>query len=299
MGKSQKNGQGPRYIIYYNSTVSPLDALLDTPYTHVILSFLGAKLVDGHIELSKPSQLEPYWATVPKLQAQGKKVLISFGGGTMQSGDYTPLAGHEPELARAIADYVEEQGLDGVDIDYEASDSFFTARAADVLDGRAFIIALHQELRKALPAPKYSLSHAPQPPYLSASWHGGPYLDILKALAENVDWIGIQYYNNPGFDVPISQCILGQGCDPFATSIAGLMRTPLAWPAHRLVVGKPVYKADAANGHIDPDTLIEDIIDPLLAQFSDQFGGIMGWQFSTHTADHRAWNSTVGKALLG
>ena len=289
--------QTPRYIIYYNSTVSPLSALLGTPYTHVILSFITASVQNDKLILQPPEQLKPFWDVVPQLQAEGKKVMISFGGGTMQSKDYGPLVGHEETLAKQIADWVIEKKLDGVDIDYEASDSFFQHRAAGVLNGQCFVIKLHQALRKALPAP-YLISHAPQPPYLATSWHGGPYLEILQTLDDSVDWIGIQYYNNPDFDAPIAGHIVGANSDPFATSIAGLTQAPLAWPASRLVVGKPVYKADAANGHISPEAVIDQIIKPLQNRYACSFGGLMGWQFSTHTDDHRAWNSVVGKALL-
>lgn len=291
----------PRYIIYYNSDASPLSAALNTPYTHIILSFVTAAINHQQaIELHVNKNLAPFWSDVAKLQANGKKVMISFGGGEFQAADYAPLAGRENELAALLANFVQDKGLDGIDIDYEASATFLTERQPGVIDGRAFLIRLTQALRQQLPAPRYLLSHAPQPPYLSATWHGGPYLDVIQSVGGQIDWIAVQYYDNPGFDSPVTSHIVGTTSPPLATSYHGLtnINGPLAWPARKLLVGKPVYQADAASGHITPQQVIKEIITPLKHAYGNRFGGLMGWQFSTLTADHQAWNSLVGQALL-
>ena len=43
------------------------------------------------------------------------------------------------------------------------------------------------------------------------------------------------------------------------------------------MVGKPVYKADAANGHLAPASVARTIVEPLRKRYGDQFGGLMGW----------------------
>lgn len=294
-----------RFIIYYNSDASPLEAVASAPYTHVILSFLTARRENGQLQVQAPQRLEPFWSLVPQLQQAGKKVMISFGGGEFQAPQYAALAGHECELAQAIADFVRAHGLDGVDIDYEASDSFFQPLPAGVLDGRRFLIALHQALRQQLPAPRYVISHAPQPPYLYREWHGGPYLDVLAAVGAETDWIAVQYYDNPGFDGPPASRIIGEGETPFATAyraLAGELITVagqrFTWPANKLVVGKPVYQDDASHGHLSPPLLIDEVLQPLLQIYGPQFGGLMGWQFSTLTSDHQAWNQELGPVLF-
>jgi len=292
----------PRYVMYYHSDATPLSAMADTPYTHIILSFLRPTIEsDGSIGLISPPRLEPFWSDVPDLVSAGKKVLISFGGGLVTSADYAPLAGREAELAEQLAAFVTRMQLQGIDIDYEASNTFHSKRPAGVIDGRAFVIALTRELRMRLPAGKYLISHAPQPPYLDPVWHGGPYLDVLRAAGDSIDWIAVQYYDNPGFDAPVATHIVGLTQGASRTSYGALVEHPDGprWPSNRLVVGKPVYHADANNGHLAPAAVIDEIVLPLRARYGDSFGGLMGWQFSDLTADHRAWNSVVGTAVLG
>lgn len=291
----------PRYITYYNSDDSPLSSALDTPYTHIVLAFVTAT-VDEHkcIKLHTNPRLELAWGDVAKLQRYGKKMMISFGGGGMQSDDYAPLAGRELELAKLLADFVRSKKLDGIGIDYEASDTFHASRPESVIEGREFLIALTKALRTELPAPRYLLSHAPQPPYLSASWHGGAYLDILKAVGNHIDWIVVQYYNNPGFDDSITKHVVGNIESPYSTSYRGLTAKDgkLHWPARKIVIGKPVHKTNVRSGHIKPKVIIEKIIKPLQKTYGQAFGGLMGWQYDSHGNDHPAWNTVVGQALL-
>jgi chitinase len=293
-GPAASGAHTPRYVIYYNSDATPLDALLGTPYTHVILSFLVPVTgVDGGISLVASSKLTPFWNKVPSLQADGKKVLISFGGGEVTEADYAPLIGHELELADQLAAFVNDHGLDGIDIDFEASVAFHRPAKPGIVDGRKFLIALNHALRQKLPAPRYLISHAPQPPFLDPDWHGGPYLDVLREAGDEVDWISVQYYDNPGFNNPMAE-------SPAVTAYDGLVNDPrgLHWPSNKLVVGKPIYHDDANSGHLAPVDVITTIIKPLRNTWGSAFGGLMGWQFSTLTADHQAWNDGVGKALL-
>ncbi len=291
----------PRYITYYNSDDSPLSAALDTPYTHIILAFITASVDDqNNITLHTNKHLDTAWNVVPELQKKGKKVMISFGGGLLQAAEYAPLAGREAELGKLLADFIRTKGLDGIDIDYEASATFHTERPAGIIDGRKFVIALTKALRLELPAPDYLLSHAPQPPYLFVEWHGGAYLDILKVVGDQIDWIIVQYYNNPGFDSPNDSQVVGRIGTPYPTSFHGLTDASgsLRWPANKIVVGKPVHKTNVQSGYSLPEDLIQQIIRPLQKVYGNQFGGIMGWQFDSHGNDHPAWNTIVGQVLL-
>ena len=166
-------------------------------------------------------------------------------------------------------------------------------------DGVKFLIALTQALRAALPATA-TISHAPQPPYLASDWFGGPYLKILKEAGEAIDWIGVQYYNNPGFQAPTAKLVVGDASHPEPTSVEGLAKGfgGSAWPVEKIVVGKPIYKDDAASGHLAPEQVVTGIVKPLLARHGQRFGGLMGWQFSNLTADHRYWNTRIAPVLL-
>lgn len=285
----------PRFVVYYNSDASSAKDLIGLPYSHVILSFVT--LSDG-LTLAVAPRLRVPLADVAKLQADGKKVLISFGGGDMRLDAYRAAVGHEAKLAAALAAFVEAHGLDGVDIDFEVDQALQHPPADGAFDGRAFLVALTRELRKALPEGAL-ISHAPQPPYLDRNWHGGPYLDILRQAGTDIDWILVQYYNNPGFEVPIATQLVGADKDPFPTSYAGITGGALgfAWPAEKTLVGLPIYRDDASSGHQPPKVVRDQILTPLVARYGAKFGGIGGWQFSTLTADHRYWNEELAGAL--
>jgi hypothetical protein len=110
---------GLRYVIYYNSDATPFAAVADAGYTHVIVSFLRAYVTtEGTIALIEPTKMEGQWESVETVRAAGKRVMISFGGGEFGTKDYQPLIGHEEDLATAIATFVKERDLDGVDTSY-------------------------------------------------------------------------------------------------------------------------------------------------------------------------------------
>ncbi len=288
----------PRFVVYYNSNASPLSAAAHTNYTHVIVSFVRVTVdPQGALELQPPEKMSGQWSSIAGLQSQGKKVMISYGGGEANPAEYTALVGREDELGKLLAGFVKKHQLNGIDIDFEASDMFHTQRAASVGDGRTFLIALTQSLRGELPSPQYLLTHAPQPPYLDLDWHDGPYLDVLKQTSDAIDWITVQYYNNPGFNNPLP--VRNESTSAMPTSYAHLTSSngTLQWPTSKVLIGKPIYSADAASGYIPPAKVINNIIQPMLKQYGRSFGGVTGWQFSTLTADHIAWNKQVGRLL--
>lgn len=306
VAQSQQAGT-PRYVIYYNSDASPASSLVGTPYTHVILSFITVApsrapkgVSKAPVSLVVPDKLGAALDVIAPLQAEGKKVLISFGGGDMKLADYGGVVGREDDLADAIAGFVAAHGLDGVDIDFEVSAALQTPQPANLFDGRAFLIDLTRALRVKLP-PEALLTHVPQAPYLDPGWHGGPYLDVLRAVGDMIDWITVQYYNNPDFDAPVGARIVGARTDPLAWSYAGITSgtAGIGWPSAQTLVGLPVYRADASNGHLAPETVVAEIVCPLRARFGNSFGGLTGWQFSTLTSDHRFWNQRMVSAVRG
>ena len=296
---AQGEGSTPRYVIYYNSDASPPEALIGTPYTHVILSFVTVapgETDDGRVSLVVPGKIAPALAVIGRLQAEGKRVLISFGGGDMWLDDYTGLVGREDALAHAIAVFVATHGLDGVDIDFEVSAALHGRRQPGVFDGRRFLIDLTSALRQRLPA-RTLISHAPQAPYLDPAWHGGPYIDVLRAVGDSIDWIMVQYYNNPDYQSPVARRIIGLPPQPFAASYAGIVN--LSWPSEKTLVGLPVYRDDASSGHLPPQRIVSEVVCPLRDRYGREFGGLTGWQFSTLTRDHRFWNDRMWGAVAG
>lgn len=287
----------PRYAVYYNSDATPLSAVRKSDYSHVILSFVRVVADDaGKLVIMPPEHMLGQWKSVSALKSAGKTVMISFGGGLADTAEYTALVGREPEVAELLASWVESKNLDGIDIDFEADAMFHQERQPNVGNGRQFLIDLTRALRQHLPAPRYLLSHAPEPPFLDPDWHNGPYLDVLANVGDQIDWIAVQYYNNGTYDNPVP------GTSEIArtdTTYAGLTDASghLQWPPRKVMVGKPIYHADASNGHLSPDDVISQIIKPLIEVYGADFGGLVGWQYSDLTDDHRAWNYRVGRAL--
>lgn len=286
----------PRFVIYYNADVSPVTDMIGLPYTHVILSFVTARVnKTGEVELVVPDRLGPTLKQVPALQKDGKTVLMSFGGGDMLLRHYKPLVGREKELAKALAAFVKKHGLDGLDIDFEASEALHKTPPAHAFDGRAFLTTLTTELHDALEKDAL-ITHVPQSPYFDPRWHGGPYLQVLEDAGDMIDWVTVQYYNNPGRNAPLIPH-LPVPEDPW--TYAGIVddSDDFIWPPEKTVVGLPVYHADASSGYRPPARVLNDIVRPLIARHGEKFGGLAGWQFSTHTADHRFWNQKMIEGL--
>ncbi len=292
----------PRYVIYYGSPATPLLHAASAHYTHVNIAFTTVAPVpaDAPIVLVEPDFMDGQWGDVAALQTSGQIVMLSFGGGAMDEAAWASLVGREAELAEALAACVALRGLNGIDIDFEISASL-TGQSSRPFDGVAFLIALTEALRAVLPE-EMSISHSPQAPYLSQRWNDAPYLQVMEAVGDQIDWLLVQYYNNPGFDAPLAEQIIGVADDPVDSSVAGMISGAggFAIPGDQIVVGLPVYHADASNGHLPPETVRSDILLPLIAQYDDQFGGLMGWQYSDLTDDHRYWNEQmVAGTIMG
>ena len=289
-----------RYVIYYNSAATPLEKVAESGFTDVILSFLTvAPHGSGPLALVVPATLETELPKIPVIKAAGKRVLISFGGGDMAGAAWKRLVGREAEIAGLLAEFVKSNGLDGVDIDFEISEALELKRRTHAFDGVALLVNLTKALEAALPS-EALISHVPQPPYLDPKWQGGPYLKILEEAGAHIDWISIQYYNNPGYESPAKRYVVGEPENPFVTAYIGLVEATIegGWPAAKILVGKPVYKGDATSGHMTPERVVAEIVKPLKDRYGEKFGGLMGWQYSDLTRDHRYWNDQIAPILL-
>lgn len=278
--------QKPLMVIYYNDNTLPLSSLTSTPYTDVILAFTVPEnsqsttlVLSGN--LPSTSDLK---ADIATLQQAGIMVHLSFGGAIGLDGqpiNYTLLSQNVSSVAGQLAAFVTEYNLDGIDIDYEDTDALMNGTP---YDGVSFASDLTNDLRQAIGTDKI-ISHAPQPPYL---WQGEtniPYAQILANTGDSIDRLYMQYYNNPWYQTPVSQII-----DNYKAIVAGWSGFS-GIDASRLLVGKPVGEGDAGSGWISATDIGEDIITPLLAAQSD-FGGVMGWQYSSD-GPGGPWSTTL------
>lgn len=278
-----------KLISYYNNGSIPLEHAVNLPYTDIILSFLytsesnplSLQLAGGIAASTSPPELtQTTKNAIAKLKANGQKVLISFGGGEMSSVAYSKIAGHEKELAISIAEFIKNNNLDGIDIDFEDTASF-TGNAN--YDGVAFLVNLTQALRSELPSSQYLITHAPQPPYLEIGSGMDGYVKIMQQVGNSIDWLNVQFYNNPPWSSNPNQIVTSYWQ---FSKLAGLS-------PEKIMIGLPVTPRDAGSGYMLIDEIITEVIEPI--QQNGILGGMMNWQFSSDKDG--VWAEKIGQAL--
>ena len=126
-----------RFVTYCNDNRRPFSALAQSPYTDIILGFLVPSTPNNLTVKMDAGEPPNVAAEVKALQQQGKRVLVSFGGSSVASGECQQYAKQIGQLVQQLVSFVTRYGLDGVDIDYE-DDAGFTG----AYDGVGFLRAL-------------------------------------------------------------------------------------------------------------------------------------------------------------
>ena len=319
---------GPRVIAYFNDTSLPLTTgglpTIDG-YSHYNISFVWS--ADGTIgDLGYDAVGTTFGGTVIRqdiarqiveLQSAGKKVMLAFGGSAQNGSGYATMAQNVPALAASLANFVKNPQVennaysfqfDGIDIDWEESNAFLNPAAAGY-DGREFLKSLTTELRDPANLPKsggWLLSHAPQPPYLSGQWNyssGGwdGYVDVLENVGDEIDWINMQYYNNPGFTTAAELVynyheIVNGWAEQGGGGTTGIPAFSGLAP-EKLVLGKPDAPGQAGSGYLTLDTLLNDAVDPLYAEYGDALGGVFFWQLAGEQGHDPYWGDAVAAAV--
>ena len=217
---------------------------------------------------------------IDELHSVGNRIHISFGGGTMTSEAYAGLTSFESTIANSIADFVIKYDLDGIDIDFEDTQAFMNSATYNGVD---LLVKLTSELRKLLPSGKFSITHAPQPPYLVPNNGMDGYVDVMKNVGDQIDWLNVQFYNNP----------------PWSSNPAEIIRAVQQFgqltnlSPYQIMVGLPVTTHDAATGYIPVNEVISDIIDPL--NNMKILEGMMNWQFASDKDG--TWGKAIGNAM--
>lgn len=140
------------------------------------------------------------------LKSQGKKVLISLGGG----GEYFTLAQQAsiPTFVNSVTQIVTEYGFDGIDLDFESPSlaldpgdtDFRHPKTASVVN----LIAALRKLRQHF-GPGFMLSLVPEGTQIPAGYvtYGGQfgtYLPLLWGLRDILSFVDVQDYNTPPFE---------------------------------------------------------------------------------------------------
>jgi chitinase len=273
----------PRNVIYCNERTF-LQDIVGLPYTDVILNFL-APAPDGSGNLKGP-YLEP--GDVQALQNAGMNVLVSLGGdpGTFPSEAWKQYAQNVNGLVQKVTAYVTENGLNGVDIDYEDDNGLYGDNSGKMrtYDGITFLIDLTNGLAQSLPPGQNIITHAPAPGYFNPDdIYSNAYTQIFAAAGDNIDWFNCQFYDNSPYDDSASSKVTWYG------TIAGTTGAP------KLLVGAPVAAAAAGTGYLSVGDFTSGVIAPLRQQFPGTFGGVTGWAFVYDQGSD--WPDGIAQAL--
>jgi len=208
-GNNHSSGGDSRLIAYVgNWQRCPTDAEM-AQYTHIVIAFAvsyswapGKNQCSETCEIANPVVCEN--SARPDLisnwKAAGKKIILSFGGAGMGGswdGDnndcWDYCFGRENQVVNRLTDIVNGNGYDGIDIDYEyfyednQNGSGFTKGAK----AQKFLKDITVGLRNKLPT-ESELTHAPMESDMKP---GKAYFNVLKEVADSLDFLMPQYYN--------------------------------------------------------------------------------------------------------
>ena len=171
---------------------------------------------EGTLRFEPPNGMSPvqFKAAVATLKREGRKVLISLGGG----GQVFTLdrAASIPVFVSCVTRLLRDYGFDGIDLDFETPSLMLAAGDRDFRHPTTasivhLIVALRQ-LRAQL-GPSFLISLVPEGPQMVAahvSYGGqfGSYLPIAYGIRDILTFIDVQDYNTPpleGLDGEIYQ----------------------------------------------------------------------------------------------
>ena len=171
---------------------------------------------EGTLQFHTPAGLDPaeFKADIARLKSQGKKVMISLGGG----GEHFTLAdpNRVPNFVSSVTSIVSEYGFDGIDIDFESPSLSIDPGDTDfrhpTTPSIVNLISALQQLHKHF-GPKFMISLVPEGTQIPSGYPSyggqfGSYLPIVYAIRDILSFVDVQDYNTPplqGLDGEIYQ----------------------------------------------------------------------------------------------
>ncbi|KAJ3071240.1 hypothetical protein HDU98_005621 [Podochytrium sp. JEL0797] len=289
-------GNSPKLVAYIDVTRSGnfptasdfgVPGYSTNPYNILILAFW--------IDSIGPADFVADWTQLPPAtrqeyldayHANGKTLLVSAFGGT----EAPTTQGIDPmQSATRLAAFCVEYGFDGVDLDYEDTAAMQAGTAED------WLVVYTTTLRELLPSPKYMITHAPQAPYFSSNlseYPGGGYLAINQRVGSMIDAFFLQFYNQGNNRYDTCETLFYASGGYFSgTSVFEMVANGV--PVDKIVVGKPVSPAGAANsGFMNPAELAACIRG---AKADGWDAGVMGWQYGLDVGFE--WIETLAEAF--
>jgi len=229
-------GDDTRLIAYVGNWQDCPSSSQTDAYTHIVVAFAvtytwsqAKNNCDTSCNLAPTVPICANWnnqGLVDGWRAQGKKVILSFGGAGMGGswvGDnnncWDYCLDKAESLSTQLVSVVQNQRLDGIDIDYEYCYDIAGGQhggcsqvdSAYYTDAKAqnFLRDITSKLRTKLDAlgTGYELTHAP----MDADIDGSKYYDILKERSADLDFLMPQFYNGITRPVPDGFASSGTG----------------------------------------------------------------------------------------
>ena len=299
-------GSRPRLVTYVdtrgiNWSTPPLVPVKSTEYTDVLLSFFTPS-TNAAVDIAStvldptPAGAGAAWLKYMRSRNPNQRIILSVCGATETPPSAAYFTTNEPvALAKTIADQIKRVGLDGVDLDWEDNEWSHGAgcngltgypgstRGIGKGPGTQWVITLTKELRKNLPRPRYTISHAPQSPYFEIG-----YQTIWNECGTDIDWINTQFYNQGAGQytdkttlVDSNNHLVCNSCpgnipSNWDGSIADLVKKGV--PSYKIVVGKPITSGDGNQGI--PKNELPGVLKYAVSKFPE-LAGAMGWQFGS------------------
>jgi len=227
-------------------------------------------------------------ALVDAWKAEGKKVILSFGGAGMGgswAGDvndcWNYCYGKEASIVGQLDTIVRTQRFDGVDIDYEY---FYSSQAA-----QNFLKTVTTGLKNALPAGSV-VTHTPMD---SDIVPGTAYYDILKQFSSSVDMVMPQYYN--GITRPVLDGIGGIGAGSMSAleHYNHLVHDMMGGRPDKVVFGFCISDCSATGSNASGSQAAQVMAD--LRGYYPCNGGAFFWE-AAHDAS-RSWSTPVSNEI--
>jgi chitinase len=182
----------------------------------VAFSTPDQKAPEGTMQFRTPAGLdtEQFKADIAYLKSQGKKVMISLGGG----GQHFTLADPKrvPNFVSSVTRIVSDYGFDGIDIDFESPSLSIAPGDTDfkrpTTPSIVNLISALRQLRDHF-GPRFMISLVPEGTQIPSGYPSyggqfGSYLAITYAIRDVLSFIDVQDYNTPplqGLDGEIYQ----------------------------------------------------------------------------------------------
>ena len=276
---------------------------------------------EGTLSFSPPVGITPdqLKADIAYLKGQGKKVMLSLGGG----GKYYKLddAKDIPNFVSSLTSIISEYGFDGVDIDFESPSLVLAPGDTDfkhpttpsIVNLIAGLRQLHDHF-----GPSFMISLVPEGTqipggYPSYGGQFGSYLPLIAGLRDILSFVDVQDYNTPplqGLDGEIYQ---SHSIDYHAAMTELLLRGfNVGGDPHHFFPGLPANKVAVGflTGYTTPDVVSQAMSyiitgkTPADAMYKlhqrGGYPGMIGAMFWTIDADRREnyrYSNLIGPQL--